>query len=316
MPFENIVVQATDQIVLEEGGFDEFPFAIPRYQVIYRETYGRGRGTTMLPKVRILNRLARDYMEMSNKWVNPPKEVRESFEGTVDVTPGALNFVAEMGSIKPIDMGANGMYPVTKDILEYRREEIKQGFFHNAFAPLTDLQGDRRNTTEIIERLKEGMKRLSKPLGRLFTELLSPEIQRSVLLLIRNGVIPPPPSELQGTPLKVTFINPLALALRDQQSRGLQYWVSAGAEMEQVFPGIVDNVNSDEAYRDLGESMGVKTSHIRKVEEVEALREQRAQAAAQQQQTEMAMAAAESYGKATKAPEQGSAAAALMGAGK
>jgi hypothetical protein len=96
MPFESIYVLEKDLTVLEEGGFNEFPFAVPRYQVIYREVYGRGRGTMMLPQVRTLNRLGKDYMEMSNKWVNPPKEVLDSFDGTVDVTPGALNYVTEV----------------------------------------------------------------------------------------------------------------------------------------------------------------------------------------------------------------------------
>jgi len=314
MPFESLYVQEKDQIILEEGGFDEFPFVVPRYEVMYREVYGRGRGTMMLPQVRTINRLAKDYLEMSNKWVNSPKEVLESFDGEVDVTPGALNYVSEMGSIKAIDMGANGMYPVTKDILEYHRETIRQGFFKNAFEPITPLSGDRRNTTEIIERLKEGMKRLSKPLGRLFTEFVTPLVTRSALLLIRNGVIPPPPEALQGTPLKIELINPLALALRDQQSRGLQMWVTAGANMEQTFPGITDNVDADKAFRDLGISFGVKTDHIRPVRERDQMRKAEAEAAQAQQEMAAQMANAQTYKDTAKAPDDGSPAQQLTGA--
>lgn len=306
MPFESVYVLEKDNFILDEGGYDEFPFALPRYQVIYRETYGRGRGTMLLPKIRVLNRLCKDYLEMSNKWVNPPKEVLESFEGTVDVTPGALNYVTEIGSIAPINMGANGAFPVVKDILEYFREDIRQGMFKNAFEALTGLSGDRRTTTEIIERLKEGMKRLSKPLGRLFTELLTPTITRSILLLIRNGVVPPPPAALQGRPFKLEFINPLALALRDQQSRGLQYWAMAGMNLSQAFPEILDNVEQDKAFRDLGESLGVKTTHIRPMREVEKIRQQRAAKQQAMEQAAMAEQLASSYDKTTKAPEPGS----------
>lgn len=315
MPFESVFVQEKDAIVLDRPtgpeGFDEFPFAVPRYQVIYREVYGRGRGTAMLRNVRVLNRLAKDYLEMSNKWVNPPREVLESFEGTVNVTPGAENIVQAIPSIKAIDMGANGAYPVTKDILEYRRDGVRQGFFKNAFEALTNLTGDRRTTTEIIERLKEGMKRLNKPLGRLFTELLEPTIRRTVMLLIRNGVLEPPPIEKLDA--EIEFINPLALALRDQQSRGLQYWVEAGMAMSEKFPGILDNVEADDAYRDLGRSLGVKTTHIRPLPNVEKVRQQRAQDQAKLEAAEMAAMAAEGYGKTTKAPEQGSLAGAMTG---
>ena len=75
MAFESLYVQEKDRIVVEESGFDEFPFAVPRYDVVYREVYGRGRGVILLPAVRRLNRIAKDYLEMSNKWVNPPREV-------------------------------------------------------------------------------------------------------------------------------------------------------------------------------------------------------------------------------------------------
>lgn len=313
MPFESMFVVEKDKKVVEEGGFDEFPFSVPRYEVVYGETYGRGRGTKLLPQVRVLNRLCKDYLEMSNKWVNPPKEVLDSFEGTVDMTPNALNYVTALGSIKAIEMGASGAYPVTKDILEYYREGVRQGFYKNAFEPITPLTGDRRNETEIIERLKEGMKKISKPMGRLFDELLRPLISRSTFLLIRNGVIPPPPESLQGRTFKIEFINPLALALRDQQSRGLQYWVQAGAEMEQTFPGVTDNVDSDEAFRDLGHSLGVKTEHIRPVPKRDEMRQERAAAQQEQQKLLAAQTMAEGYGKTTKAPEPGSLAGAVAG---
>lgn len=305
-PFESFYVQEKDSKLLQEGGYDEFPFAVPRYQVIYREVMGRGRGTTMLPQVRTLNRLAKDYLEMSNKWVNPPKEVLESFEGTVDVTPGALNYVAEINSIRAIEMGSSGAYPVTKDILEYRREGIRQGFFKNAFEALTNLTGDRRTTTEIIERLKEGMKRLSKPMGRLFTELLTPDTVRTIRLLVRNGVVERPPDVLAGAPLKIEFINPLALALKDQQARGGQYWISALMNVNEQIPGVLDNADTDEWARDLGESLGVKSTQIRTIRKRDEIRRQRDQDKQMMQEAGMAAAAAEGYSKVTKAPEPGS----------
>lgn len=305
-PWQSVYVQEKDAVLLEESGYDEFPFAVPRYQVIYRETYGRGRGTTMLPQVRTLNRLAKDYLEMSNKWVNPAREILESFEGVVDVTPGANNYVTQIPSIKAIEMGANGAYPVTKDMLEYRREGIRQGFFKNAFEPLTPLEGDRRTTIEIIERLKEGMKRLSKPIGRLFTEFLTPKIVRTIRLLVRNGVVERPPDILAGAPLKIEFVNPLALALRDQQARAGQYWISALINATEVIPGVLDNADTDEWARDLGESLGVKSNQIRPVRKRDEIRQQRAAAQQMMQEAQLVTAGAEAYSKTTKAPEPGS----------
>lgn len=316
MPWESLFVQEKDKIVLQDGGYDEFPFAIPRYKVIYREVYGRGRGVDLLPAVRQLNRRKKDFDEMSNKWVNPPKEVLDTFEGAVDVTPGALNYVTQIPTIKAMDMGANGMFPVTKDLLEYFREEIRDGFFRKAFEPLTSLTGDRRNTLEISQRLKEGMKRMGKPIARVITELLAPTIQRSVLLLIRNGVVPRPPEVLQGRPLKIKFIGPLAKALEDYEASAGEYWVGAMGQAASVFPDVLDNVDSDAWARDFGDSLGVNPDHIRPMHKVKQLRSDRAAQQQQMQQAEAAMAAAEGYGKVNKAPEQGSPAAQLMEAGR
>jgi len=305
-PFQSIFIQEKDEKLVEEGGFDEFSFAVPRYQVIYGETYGRGRGTMMLPKVRQLNRRAKDYDEMSNKWVNPPKEVLESFDGTVDVTPGALNYVSQVDSIKPIDMGASGAYPVTKDILEYYREGVREGFLRSAFEPITPLKGDRRNQMEIVERLSEGLKKQSRPFGRLFSELLAPIVIRTIRLLVRNGRVQQPPQSLRGVPMKIEFVNPLALALRDQQAKGGQYWVAALGEARQIFPNVTDNVDSDKWSRDLGKSFGVKADHIRPMSDVQEIREMRQQKQQEMEQAQLAAQAAESYGKVTKAPEPGS----------
>jgi hypothetical protein len=313
MAWESLYVNEKDAIVLQEGGYEEFPFAIPRYTVLYREVYGRGRGTMLLPQVRVLNRLAKDYQEMSNKWVNPPKEVLDTFEGQVDVSPGALNFVTDMGSIRSIDMISNGAYPVTKDILEYHREAIKQGFYKNAFEPISSLTGDRRNTTEIVERLREGLKKATRPFGRLFVELLQPQITRAALLLIRNGVVETPPESLSGKLMQLRFINPLALALEDQQAKGGQYWVQALGEASQIFPGVIDHVDQDQWARNLGESFGVKADEIRDMDTVEKIRQQRMEQAAQQEQMQAAQLAADAYNKTTKAPEEGSVAGRLAG---
>ena len=109
-----------------------------------------------------------------------------------------------------------------------------------------------------------------------------------------------------GVPLKIEFVNPLALALRDQQARGGQQWVAVLGEAQAIFPDVLDNVESDKWSRDLGESLGVKSDHIRPWREVAERRLQRAQEQQEDKQLAAMGAAAEGYSKVTKAPEPGS----------
>ena len=308
MPWESLYVNEKDQVVLEEGGFDEFPFAVPRYNVIYREVYGRGRGTMMLPEVRTLNRAAKDYQEMENKWVNPPREILDTFEGQVDVTPGAENFVTQMKSIRALELGALGAYPTTAEGLELRRESVRMGFFKNAFEPISGLKGDRRGQLEIIERLREGLKKATRPFGRLFVELITPQMTRCASLLIRNNVVEKPPASLQGHLMQLRFINPLALALEDQQARGGQQWVAALGEASQIrgLEGVTDNIAGDTWARNLGESFGVRQDEIKDIDVRDEGRQLKAEALAQQEQKELLQAGTDAYAKSTKAPEEGS----------
>jgi hypothetical protein len=306
MPFESIYVSEKDQHTIEEGGFEEFPFAMPRYRIIYAEVYGRGQGAIALRLARTLNRAVMNFDEAAEKWVKPALQVLESFDGDVDVSPSAQNIVTEMDSIKAIDVGARGSFPIGKDWIEYRTQRLQQIYFKNVFEQLAMLTGDRRTTVEIIERLKEGLKKMSKPVARLFVEYFDPIITRSVLLLIRNGQAPPPPPELSGQKFKIEYIGPLSLALRDQQSKGLQYWIAALGQMEPIFPGVKDNVDHDKAARDLGESLGVKTDHIRPVRDRDEIRRMRQEAQQAQMQMAMLEQAAKGYKDTTSAAEKGS----------
>ncbi len=311
MPWESLYVNEKDAVVLSEGGFEEFPFAAPRYNVLYREVYGRGRGTMMLPTVRVLNRIAKDFLEASNKAVNPALEVHDSFEGQVDVSPGAKNYTQSMGNVKQLQIDAANAAILGEKALQLYQTKVQEGFYKNAFEPISGLTGDRRNTTEIVERLREGLKKATRPFGRLFIELVTPQITRSAALLIRNNVVEKPPPSLQGKPMKIRLINPLALALEDQQAQGGKQWVAAVGEADQIFPGVKDNVDSDTWARNLGESLGVSSDEIRSIDDRDEIRRQKAQVAAQKEQMEMIQAGANAYSQTTKAPEEGSVASQL-----
>jgi hypothetical protein len=320
-PFESIYVAVKDKMIIEgispngelnRSGVYEFPYHPCRWTRRSNEVHGRGIGTELLPQVRQVNRMKADFIELGSRWARSPLEVKESFEGEVDMTPDATNWVTEENTIKGIEAGAKGDYIITKDILEMERDVIREAFFKNVFEQLGSLTGDRRTTIEIIERLKEGLKKLSNPIGRLISELFTPLITRTVLLLIRNGVLPRPPAVLEGQSFKVDYIGPLALALRDQHVRAFEYWVGVVGQMDEIFPSAKDNIEVDTATRDIGEFVGVKRSHIRSIRERDAIREQRQKDRAEQRQLEMAQLAAQAYSQTTKAPEPGSGAEQLQ----
>lgn len=314
MPFESLYVNVKEKIVVDESGFLEFPYHTPRWEQISGEVFGRGIGTEVLPQVKGLNKIKRDFNECANRWNNAPKEVLDTFEGEVNITPGALNHVQEMNSIKAIDEGVRGNFPITREILEMEREVIDRAFYKDVFSPITDLKGDRRVTLEIEQRIIEGLRRVGQPTYRIQNELLKTVIERSLSLLIRNGVIERPPAGLMS--YKIEYLGLMANALSSGQSNAFQRWVGVGIEMGESFPNAKDNVNVDEGYRDLGRSLGVKAEHIVGMDAVEAKREARQAELERQQALELAQMAGQAYQQTSQKAEEGSPAELLIGAMK
>ena len=314
MPFESSYINIKEKIFVDKGGFEEFPYAVPRWTKSSNEIFGRGQGTFLLPDIKSLQAIKRDLIECADKHNRPPLEILQSFEGDVDMGPHGRNIVSDFPAIQAVDRRALGNFPITKDILEMQQDLIKKGFYNDVFVQLQQLKGDRRTTLEIRERIAEGLQRLGPPIGRIQEELFNPCITRVILLLLRNGQLPPMPPELEGRSFKLEYVSRLALELKSQQAMGLIRWVGYGAEMETVFPGVTDNVNSDSAFRRLGETLGVNVEDIASQEDVEAKREERARQLQQQQMMDALEKAGKDYPGTTKAPEEGSPAEALMGA--
>lgn len=312
MPFESIDINIKDQLIILESGFEEFPHQVPRWSQSSNEVWGRGPGTIALSTVRGLQLMKNDLIECAQKWNNPPREILESFEGKVKTFPKALNWVTEAGTIKAIDEGIRGNFPISKDILEMERDEVRKIFLNDIFIQLRDLKGDRRNELEIRARLTEGLQRLGLSYGKLTEEWLNPLVTRDILLLQRNGELPSLPPEMQGKSFKIEYVGRLAMELKGQQARGFQQWVGNGVEIDPVFP-VTDNIRFDEGFRRLGETLGVSIEDIATPEEVQEKRDERQAKLEAQQALEVAAMAAQGYGQTTKAPEEGSLAGAVTG---
>ena len=305
MAWESGYINVKDKVVVQEGGFPEFPYQIPRWTKTSGEVHGRGIGQMILPQVKMVNANKRDFNEMVNKIVNPHREVLESFEGDYLTYPGARNDCNELPSSR-VDERNFGNFPVGKDSLESERKIIKDAFFHDAFAPLTDLTGDRRNELEIRQRIQEAFRRIGTPIGRIESELFTPLIVRIFNLLVRNGVIPPPPPELQGQNLKVMYMGPLSLAQQNAEVTASKQWVGLMAETAEFLPGVMDNVDADSTARRWGRVLGVNEEDIASEDDVQAKRKARQAEAQRQQALEAAQVAGDTYSKTQKAPEEGS----------
>lgn len=313
MAYEDVFVSVQDKQIVRNGGFDEFPYHIGRYSKSTRESRGRGVGVFLLPQIRSLQQMKTDLIECGNRHNNPAREIGPGLEGALDITPGANNYVTAMGNIKALD-GLNGNFPITVEIIQQERMEVHRAYLIDVFNQLINMRGDRRTTLEISERVREGLRRLTQPVARLIAEVLNPMLTRCALLIIRFGSLGEVPPGLEGRGMRIEYKSPLILQLKMYQAQAFMNWVSFVGQMETVFPGSTDNIDSDRAIRDMADAFGVRADHKRSVRDRDAIRQQRAAEVERQQAVQMQEQIAKSYKQTTRAPEEGSMAGELMNA--
>ena len=312
MPFESLFISRTDRVLVEESGFPEFPFQVPRWTKSSSEKWGRGVGTFAYGVVKTLQTQDLALTNCANLHNNPPKEVLDTFEGEVRVKEGDLNYVSQMNSIQAIQQQALGNFVITKDLLEMKQNIVRKMFYNDAFNQLEQLKGDRRNELEIRSRLAEGLRKLVMPVGRIQSEWLTGQVTRDIKLLERNGVFGEMPTEMEGKPFKIEYIGRLALELQAAQSMGWLRWVQEGAEIEAIVPGTLDNVDIDEGYRRRGIMLGVNIDDMASEDEVKAKRKARALKEQKEMELQMLQMSGQINQGLSKAPEEGSPAEALL----
>ena len=293
-PVASVYYMAESRELLSEGGFDEMPFMSPRFVKDSVSTYGRSPAMTALPDVKMLNKMSETTIKAAQKQIDPPLMVPDDgFLGTVRTSPGALNFYRSgtRDRLEPLQIGANN--PLGLNMEEQRRNAIRQAFYVDQ---LLLGQGQNMTAPEVLQRNEEKMRLLGPVLGRLQAELLQPLRSRSFALLLRAGLLPPAPEELQGQDIDIEYVSPLAKAqkLTDLQAmlRGFEILL----QVSQVAP-VTDYLDGDKMVQYLVETAGLPARIIRGTEQVAQLRQQKQEQALQQQAMQENMQAAEQANK-------------------
>lgn len=304
-PFESVyILMDGDQHILARGGYMEQPFMAPRWHTVGNDAYGYSPAMSALPDIKMLQAMAKSFVEAVHLALRPPVRVPSSFSDQLNLLPGGQN------KIDDTDPNAiRAIYEVRPDLrsaaekIADTRSQINQAFFTDLFMAM--MSTDRRQITaeEIIERRSEKMLQLGPVVEREQHELFDPLIDRVYGILNRAGKLPPPPDmpELQGQSIKIDYISMLSLAQRQTSVRAIQDFVQFVGGVAQFVPSALDKFDSDEAIDTYGDTIGVPPGVIRGPEEVAGIREERAQAEAAAQQAAMQQAQMQSAGQGAQA---------------
>lgn len=281
MPFASVYICMESKMPLSIGGFQEFPYIVPRFLKATGETMGRSPAMVALPDVKMLNLMSKTIIQAAQKQIDPPLLVPDDgFILPIRTNPGGLNFfrAGSRDTITPLNVGAN--IPIGLQMEEQRRLAIRSAFYVDQL-----LSGGAPNmtATEVIQRQEERMRVIGPVLGRLMNEMLRPLIERTFALMLRNDMLDVAPEILQGRDVDIEYVSPLARAQKSSSLNNTMKALEILMPLSQSLP-VGDHVDPDGLVRHITEALGVPKTVLNSEEEIAQQRQQRAEQQAQMQE--------------------------------
>jgi len=310
MKYASVYLEKETKHILNESGYKEFPYAVPRWDQGNGEVTGRSPGMNALPDVKQLQQVVYDNTMAHQMWLRPPiLASKESALSTNRFTPGKI--VYHRTGEKPEPFPITGDLRVGLEEVDKLRQAIREAFYNDLFVIIQE-QIPGRTAYEIRELIEQKLNLLGPFLGRLMIELLDVMLSRSFWLLFRNGFIAPVPKELIDQGIDVEYTGRLALAMKRYETTSTMDSLQLTQQVAGIDPTVVDNWNLDEVIQGTAQRGGVPVKYLRPPQERDKIREARNQQQQAMQESQEALEVAGQVPNLSKAPEEGSPAEALM----
>lgn len=290
--FASIWIDERSETVLSEGGFDEFPMPVVRWDKKSGDVYGSSPSIKVLPDILYLNKLEETSLMAKQIATAPPMLIDDdSLLSDVKWEPFAKIYKRANSrggaGIQVLNPQINAQ--MADSAVADRREIIKRAFFGdvviNYDPQYTTAEGIRQNAEE-RERV------LSSVLGRPQSELLEPLVSRVFAILWRAKVYPPLPKELQdGADWRPVWTSPLARKQEERKADSITKALNLIGMVAQiggqpVAQELLARFNPDALSLQIAEIYGVPRTIIKTDYEIQTERQAAQQAQEQQAQTQ------------------------------
>ena len=265
------VIYEKNKSRLYEETFEGTPWVTPRWVKVAGEVFGRGPLIFALPDIKTLNKIvelvlknaalhiAGVYTGVNDGVLNP---------NTASIRPGMVIPVGSNGgtrgpSLKPLER--TGSFDLAAVEWEKLVMQVKTTMLDNRLPPESAAV---RSATEIVERVKELVRDIGAPFGRLMTELIVPMVQRILMIMARRNLITP--VKVDGLAVQVTVLSPLAQVQNLADVENVVRWLSINKGLLTPQAAMLASKEEDIGAW-FGEKLGVPQKLIRSDDEREKL---------------------------------------------
>lgn len=284
--------------VLSEKGFDRFPCYVPRWDVAGEDVYGTNcPGMEALGDVKGLQIAEKRKAQAIDKMTNPPLKGPPSVKNiSVSALPGGVtSYQADPNGerLMPIYQVEPHVQELMLD-MEKTEKRINEVFHVDMFLSISTMEGVQpKNMLELAQRNEERLQQLGPVLERVHGELLNHVIDRTFDQCLAAKILPPPPDELSGVPLKIEYISTLAQAQRAVATGAIERVFTFGAQLAgSGFTGALDKLDADQAIDLYSQAVGAPPSIVITDEIVQARRAEKEKQAQMERMGAMAQQAA------------------------
>ena len=292
LPFVSYYVSIQEQKLLEEGGFQAFPYAISRYEQSPNEAYGRSPAMDVMPAVKTLNEQKKALLKQGHFAVDPVILMHnDGIMDAEDNIPGS--FVS--GGVSPdgrllVQPMPVGNVQAGKDMMDDERALINDSFLVTLFQIL--VENPQQTATEVIERTREKGILLAPTIGRQQSEYLGPMITRELDILSFQGLLPPQPRMLEeaGGDFEIIYDSPITRSQKAEWVAGANRTIEILLNASQATqdPTIMAYINWDEAAPAIADILGTPSTWMNSKEQVAEIKAR----IKQQQEEQVAIQAA------------------------
>lgn len=301
---------------LSEAGYREWPAPTARWDTTGEDQYGNGPGHEAIGDARALQTLERRKAQFVDHLARPGMQFPAGMRGEpVSGNAGSHVFVDASGpaqQVRPIyEANPLGLQVIEASIREHEKR-IDQAMRADLWLVMEQLVEGKMTATEVVQRREEKGLQLGPTLHRLEGELLNAATDRVVPIILRRGLMAPPPQELQGTELRAEFISVLAQAQKLVGIQGVneltrqvglltQLQVAGGQKTGLA----IDKLDFDQTVDIIADMLATPTGIVKSDEKVEADRAAQAKAAQAQQAMQAAQQMADTAKTAAGADLEG-----------
>ena len=305
--FVSLWICLTDEIELDRGGFDSFPYQISRLaKWSSLDKWGLAPGRKAMPALHQLNWLEHLEDLAAELQVRPRTVTLADQVGQVNLRAGGRTIVsAEAAAAQlPKEWLTSSRYDIGKDRANDKREAVKRMFHQPLWQFLAQI--DRTMTAyEVNAREREQLTLFAPQLSRHESDSQALH-HRLFDIALQKGIIGAPPAKLTRqtgpdipNPVARTESR-LARLSRDQQTDSYEAFLETITRTAQLDPTVLDQFDLAAGLVELGKNQNLPRPLIREKRDVIQIREQRAQQEAAMQAAEAAPKVAQAAATASQ----------------